>query len=208
MNCVISMWPAARILLLALAPALAVADQAGAETTKKPVSAVVVPVRPGGEGLADKDAGDHPEPVGNVEVTYADGTKDRWTVKGNAGMPRVAPDGTVGWVVFEPERKASTASDLIRPNHQLVLCRAGKVLARVESALGFIEEWEFVDGGSGMAGNDGRADPPPGLRVVVKSRALHGPAVIQLFEAASGKEAGNVKAFERPLPGWAEKLGE
>jgi hypothetical protein len=68
-------------------------DQKGAERTKQPVAAEI---------LAAPAATAEDPAVGNVEVTYADGTKDLWTTKGNCSLPRVAPDGTVGWTVNGP----------------------------------------------------------------------------------------------------------
>ena len=35
------------------------------------------------------------EPVGNVIVTYADGTTDLWTLKGNCKLPKVSPQGEI-----------------------------------------------------------------------------------------------------------------
>ena len=161
---------------------LRAADQAGAEKTKVPVKVAVV------------DAVKwNSEPVGNIEVRYADGTRDRWTTKGSCGQPRVAADGTVGWTVYEPERQAQTASYNIRPNGTLVICRKGKVLCRTQAALGFIEEWGFV--------KDGK-------HFVVKSRALHGPATVELMETETGKVEKQVKATEDKLPEWAAPYHE
>ena len=161
---------------------LAAEDQTGAEKAKVPVKAAVV----GGVKWND-------QAVGNIEVTYADGTRDRWTTKGNCGDPRVAADGTVGWTVYAAERPAATASYNIRPNGTVVMCRRGKVLCRVETLLGFAEEWGFAD---------------EGKRFVVKSRALHGPAKVELHETDTGKLVAEAEASAEKLPAWAEPYRE
>ena len=172
------------ILALVVGPLVPVhaGDQAGAEKTKVPVRAAVVDAKQWNE-----------QPVGNIEVGYADGTRDRWTTKGSCGQPHVAADGTVGWTVFEPERPAETASYNIRPNDTLVICPKGKVICRAKSALGFIEEWGFL--------KDGK-------RFVVKSRALHGPATVELMETETGKVVEVVKASADKLPAWAAPYHE
>jgi hypothetical protein len=111
------------IATVAAAGTLVAGDQRGAEGTKQPV-AVAIP----GAGTATADD----SAVGNVQVTYADGTKDRWTTKGNCSLARVAPDGTVGWTVNGPEIPVNSA-DMMRPNGTLVLCRKGKVWHRSEA---------------------------------------------------------------------------
>lgn len=158
------------------------ADQTGAETKKTPVSAQVV----------DAPQGDGPK-IGNIEVTYADGTKDRWTTKGNTGDPRVAADGTVGWTVYGPETKIA-ASYTIRPNGTVVICRRGKVLCRVESARLNVEDWGFI------------AD---GAQFVLKTRGPHGPADIELHDTTTGKLLDTKPAStDEKLPVWAEPFRE
>jgi len=166
---------------------LARADQTGAEAVKKPVSAAIVDVRRIPEWSGD--------PVGNVEVTYADQTKDHWTKLAVAMMPKVAPDGVVGWVDCSADgSKELELHDRIQPvGAHLVLCDHGKVAVRIASALPFIESWGF---------------DPDGKHVVVKSRASHGPALIQRFVRATGDSAGEVRAFEEQLPKWAKPYGE
>ncbi len=165
-----------------LSSSLRAEDQAGVEKTKIPVKATVVNAQ-----LWNN------EPVGNIEVVYADGTRDRWTTKGSCGQPHVAADGTVGWTVYEPERPAQTASYTIRPNGTLVICRRGKILCRAHAALGFIEEWDFS--------KDGK-------HFVVKSRALHGPAKVELMETETGKVVTEVQASADKLPEWATPYHE
>lgn len=138
--------------------------QTGAERTKTPLSAVI---KPGARQTAS-----FPEVIGNVIVTYSDGSKDAWTTKGNASLVRVAEDGAVGWTVHEAERPAASASYTIRPNGKLIVCRLGEVVAKITSGLGFIEEWDFWDAGRAVR---------------LRTRALHGPGRLELYEIATGR---------------------
>ncbi|MFD0895082.1 hypothetical protein KBB96_01000 [Luteolibacter ambystomatis] len=163
------------------------ADQTGAEATKKPVSAAIVDVRK----LPDWSG----DPIGNVEVTYEDKSKDHWTKLATAMMPKVAADGVVGW--GDCGKKGTNellTNDRGTPvGSRLVLCDHGKVTVRISSAMAFIEEWAF------------EAD---GKHVVVKSRAAHGPATVQRFLRADGSAVGEVKAFEEKMPEWAKPYKE
>lgn len=162
--------------------ALVAADQTGAEKNKRPVSAEVI-------GTAKAENADK---IGDIEVTYADGSKDRWTTKGNAGLPQVAADGSVGWTVYSPETKVA-ASYKMRPNCTLVVSRQGKVLCRVRSIMAFIEEWSFLEDGAKFA---------------LKTRGAHGPASVELHETKSGKLLQTVGAGDEKLPKWAEAFRE
>lgn len=182
--------PALSLLLLAAPLSVHAADQTGAESKKKPVSAKVV----------NAPKGDGPR-IGNIEVTYADGTTDRWTTKGNTGDPRVAADGTVGWTIYGPKTPSRYFEEgvkipeayLYRPNTKIVICRKGKVLCRVEVGLFHVEEWGFT---------------PDGEKFVVKTRGHHGPANLELRETTTGKLLAEIKAYEEKLPGWAEPYRE
>jgi hypothetical protein len=66
-----------------------------------------------------------------------------------------------------------------------------KVIAKPRAAKPFIEEWAFSD--------DGR-------HAVVKSRAAHGPATIELFALHNGPAEASVTAFEENLPDWARSF--
>jgi len=158
------------------------ADQTGAEKTKRVVKAEVV---------ANAKA-ENADKIGNIEVTYADGTKDRWTTKGDAGLPLVASDGKVGWTIYGPETKGA-ASYSVRANNTLVICQQGKVLCRAKTVLPFIEEWRFLDDGKQFA---------------VKTRAAHGPATLELHETKTGQLLAAVKAADAKLPKWAEPYRE
>lgn len=69
-----------------------------------------------------------------------------------------------------------------------MICRKGKVICRAAAALGFIEERGFL--------KDGK-------RLVVKSRALHGPATVELMETETGRVVEVAKASADNLPAWA-----
>jgi hypothetical protein len=158
-------------------------DQRGAEGTKRPVAAAILVA---GAVTADNSA------VGNVQVTYADGTKDLWTTKGNCSLARVAPDGTVGWTVNGSEIRVNSA-DMMRPNGRLVLCRKGKVMASIRSGRAFIEKWTFNDNGS---------------QLVLVTRGAHGPADIELHDTATGGLIQSVPAYGENLPESARPYAE
>jgi hypothetical protein len=164
--------------VVAMAGTLFAADQTGAERTKQPVSAEI---------LAAIGAKADDPTIGNVQVTYADGSKDLWTTKGNCSLARVAPDGTVGWTVNGAEIPVNSA-DTMRPNGTLVLCRKGKVIASVKSGKGFIENWAFYANGR---------------QFVLVTRGSHGPADIELHDTTTGKLIASVKAYGENLPEWA-----
>lgn len=178
------------VFLLALSRATcslsaAAHDQTNAEHVKKPVSAQITPAD-GGEMYGD-------ERTGNVEVTYADGTKDRWTTRGNCGQARVATDGTVGWTVYEAERKPPTVAYTVRNNFTLVLCRRGKIVAKIRSWLGFIEAWDFLARGKELA---------------LRTRALHGVALIERHDCATGRLLQSIEAYSTDLPAWAAPFAD
>lgn len=168
------------LLSLLLAPAFA-ADQAGAEAVKKPVSASIrVPEESSGNG----------DPVGNVQVTYQDGTTDLWTTKNNCGQARVSPAGTVGWVIYEPATQVA-ASYKLRPCRQIVLCQKGKIVARISSPQPFIEEWQFQQDGA---------------QVAVAAMFAHGKTFYTLYEAATGQSLATATSTDALIPSWAKPL--
>ena len=153
------------------------AEQSGAEIAKKAVSVKIILSR------TSKANGSE---IGNVQVTYNDGAKARWTSRGNCSLARVAPDGTVGWTVNGPASRYSARG--LRSNDTLVLCRKGKEVAIITSAMAFIEEWNFI--------NEGR-------QLVLRTRASHGPSEIELYSVPSGNLVDSVKGYNANLPIWA-----
>jgi hypothetical protein len=156
------------------------AQNQGAEKVKEPSQARIEP----------KHRSDPNFVVGDVIVTYTDGTTDSWTLKGNCMDPKVSPQGQVGWVLCElaSDGKSLKLYGSVPIGSQLVVCDRGKVIAKLRAAKPFIEDWAFAD--------DGR-------HVVVKSRAAHGPASIELFGLHNGPAEASVAAFEENLPDWA-----
>jgi hypothetical protein len=67
------------------------AQNEGAEKVKQPLAARIEP----------KHRTDPSFVVGDVIVTYRDGTTDSWTLKGNCMDPKVSHKGQVGWVLCE-----------------------------------------------------------------------------------------------------------
>jgi hypothetical protein len=173
------------LLALTTGISLRAADQRGAENTKRPASVEIVSAN---AAKASPHPIGNPDPIGNVQVTYADGTKDLWTTKGNCSLAHVGSNGTVGWTVNGPEVQINSA-DWMRPNGTLVLCRRGKVIAQIKSGKGFIEQWQFVENGR---------------QLVLLTRGAHGPADIELHDADTGKLIKSVQAFGGNLPTWAK----
>ena len=173
------------LLALTIPISLQATDQRGAENTKQPVSVEIVASN---AAKTSPHSIDNPDPIGNVQVTYADGTKDLWTTKGNCSLAQVGSDGTVGWTVNGSEVQINSA-DWMRPNGTLVLCRLGKVIAQIKSGKGFIEQWQFIENGR---------------RLVLLTRGAHGPADIELHDVDTGKLLESVRASEENLPAWAK----
>lgn len=164
-----------------LAPFLARgADQTGAEKTKKPSAATIV-LKP---GTAEDE-----EKIGNVRVTYSDGTKDLWTTKNNCSLARVAADGTVGWTVHSEEFKPASVSYKVRTNATLVLCRGGQIIRKIESPQPFIQDWDFAE---------------EGTKLVVSAMFLHGQSHYTLYEAKTGKILAEAKSGDEKIPVWAK----
>ena len=156
------------------------ADQTGAEKTKKPVAATIV-LKPGTAGDEEK--------IGNVRVTYEDGTKDLWTTKNNCSLARVSPDGTVGWTVHSEEFKPASVSYKVRTNATLLLCSGGQILRKIESPQPFIQDWNFTG---------------DGVKLVVSAMFLHGQSHYTLYDVKTGKELETAKSGDEKIPEWAK----
>jgi len=154
----------------------------GAQTIKRPVSARIEPKFK----VAESD-----EKIGNVIVKYIDGTEDTWTSEGNCKDPKVSADGHVGWIVCELAEDGKSLELLqgVPVGSHLRISYEGKTVATLAAVKPFIEDWGFT---------------PDGQHVVVKSRASHGVAYIELFQLRNGPAETSVKAYEEHLPPWAE----
>jgi hypothetical protein len=172
-------------LLILLSPALLASQNDGAERTKLPVRASIV----------RNSALPAEYQIGNVIVTYSDGTNDTWTLKGNCAEAKVSTKGSVGWEVYKLNSDGRTLASYngLYINNHLNVCDHGKVVANLESAKGFIEGWDFT--------NDGE-------HLVIKSRGAHGPATIELFSLHNGLAMESVQAYEKSLPEWAAPFAD
>ena len=95
------------------------------------------------------------------------------------------PGGLRGWVWAAQKYKGDWVNEHIHVE------RDGKVIVEAKSEKPFIEDWEFSPKG-----------------VVTKSRALHGPATLELFSLEDGHRIASIDAFADDLPNWAKKFGE
>jgi len=76
---------------------------------------------------------------------------------------------------------------------RLILRNPAGSLLTIPSEKPVIEDWGF---------------DPDGLHVVVKSRALHGPAVIELFVMKDGSISASTPAYGAAIPTWAHPYSE
>jgi hypothetical protein len=74
---------------------------------------------------------------------------------------------------------------------RLILRKLGGSLLTITSGKPIIEQWGF---------------DPDGIHVVLKSRALHGPAVIERFTIKDGSKNGTCPAYDSTAPGWAQSF--
>jgi hypothetical protein len=132
---------------------------------RKPVSACIVNWR----GEVQKD---EMRRVGNVRVRFTDGHREMWTHHGRAMLAKVSKGGLVGWTYAATQ---NLAPDHPWMNGSLILARRGRVLAKLEADDAFIEVWGFTD-------ND--------TCIVMRSRMLHGPSVIEKFNIATKERIG------------------
>jgi hypothetical protein len=175
----------APFLFFLLAAPLLDAQNQGAEKTKLPVRASIE----GNKSLRPDYK------IGNVRVTYSDGTTDLWTLKGNCAEPKVSTKGSVGWEVYKLDADGKTLANYngLYVNNRVNVCDHGRVVANLESAKGFIEGWDFTKDGE---------------RLVIKSRGAHGPATIELFSLRNGSVIEAVQAYEKNLPDWAASFAD
>jgi hypothetical protein len=155
--------------------------------TVLPKSAVIVPVA--GAGALGSDA------VGNVKVTFTDGHTEMWTKQGRALMAQVSSTGLVGWATFTTRYETLPIDDTLRicwPDEHDHDFKAGTA----DGHFPFINDWNFT---------------PDGTHVIIKSRAMHGPAYYLLYDTASGKmldHAGGDGTTGRDLPWWAQPYSD
>jgi len=129
-------------------------------------------------------------PVGNVSL---DGKK--LTTGAAAMQPAGNSSGWIGWIDCSDEHHPGS---LLMVNgapigSRLILRTNSGSLLTIHSEKPAIEAWSFDD---------------DGLHVVVKSRALHGEALIERFQLMNGSRASSCKAYGKHLPSWASPYAE
>ena len=83
------------------------------------------------------------------------------------------------------------ASYKLRPDRMVVLCRKGKIVARLKCEQPFIRDWWFAKGSE---------------QVVIESGFAHGAPWLLQMEVAGGKKLGEARDDgSKPLPKWAER---
>jgi hypothetical protein len=124
--------------------------------------------------------------AGDVSVTWDDGNSERLTKGAHAEQPKLGPDGLIGWAWSKERHQDVWVSEHLRVQ------RGKQLLFEVKSGKPFIEDWGFIPEG-----------------VAVKSRAMHGPALIELFSVTDGKRIKVIeKAFGDDLPAWAKPYND
>jgi len=125
-----------------------------------------------------------PADIGDVSVTWENGRSEMLTKDAHAELPRLGPNGLIGWTWAKELYKELWVNEHLR-------IQFGKqLLFEVKSEKPFIEEWNFIHEG-----------------VAVKSRALHGPAIIELFSVEDGKRIASSKAYGE-IPAWAKPFAD
>jgi hypothetical protein len=161
-----------RLLLLVLCASLLSMSAAASGTT--PIQIEVIP--PAGES----------KEVGDVVVTWDDGSREPLTRSAHAEQAKLGPDGLIGWT-WAKERYEN-----LWVNEHLRVQRGKQLLFEVKSGKPFIEDWAFAAEG-----------------LVVKSRGAHGPAWIELLSVSNGKQIQVIKeAYGDDLPPWAKPFAD
>jgi hypothetical protein len=129
-------------------------------------------------------------PVGNVTL---DGKK--LTSAATAQQPKANLNGWIGWIDCSeknhPERLLIVKG--IPIGSRLILRNPSGSLTSILAEKPVIEAWGF---------------DPDGLHVIVKSRALHGPAVIERFLMKDGSKFSSTPAYGAAIPEWASPYSE
>jgi hypothetical protein len=123
--------------------------------------------------------------TGDVVAILDDGRSERLTQNKHCLDPKVGPGGLVGWTWASEKYKGDWVNEHLRVQ------QGKKMLVDAKTEKPFIEEWGFAPQG-----------------VVAKSRALHGPAKIELFSLQDGHRIAVIDAFADDLPAWAEPFKE
>ncbi|MCX8492925.1 MAG: hypothetical protein ORN23_01680 [Chthoniobacterales bacterium] len=124
-------------------------------------------------------------PVGNVLLEGKNLTSGA-----TAQQPKGSPSGWIGWVDCSEPRHPKTLRIVkgVPIGSSLILSNPSGFLLTITAKKPIIEAWGF---------------DPDGLHVVLKSRALHGPAMIERFLIKDGSQVGSSPAYGSHLPTWA-----
>ena len=124
-------------------------------------------------------------PVGNIRL---DGKN--LTSGGTSQQSKCNPTGWIGWIDCSETRHPETLRVVkgVPIGSRLILRKPSGALLTIPAEKPIIEAWGFA---------------PDSLHVVVKSRALHGPAVIERFLMKDGSKDATCSAYESRLSAWA-----
>ena len=128
--------------------------------------------------------------MGNVTL----GDK-KLTSAATAQQPEANLNGWIGWIHCSekdhPNRLLIVKGVPI--GSRLILRNPSGSLTSIPAEKPVIEAWGF---------------DPDGLHVVVKSRTLHGPAVIERFMMKDGSKSASTPAYGAKVPEWASPYSE
>jgi hypothetical protein len=119
-----------------------------------------------------------------------DGKSSYVTAMVTAQQPKVSSNGLIGWVDCSEEGKPARLHLVqgVPCGALLILRQTNGSLIKILADKLIIEQWDFH---------------PDGKHVVIKSRNLHGPAVIERFSIKDGSKSGSCPAYQSPAPKWA-----
>jgi len=129
-------------------------------------------------------------PVGNVRL---DGKK--LTTGATAQQPAANRNNWIGWVDCSEEQHHATLhlEKGVPVGSRLILRNPSGDLLTIHANKPIIEAWGF---------------DPDGLHVILKSRGLHGPAMIERFVMKDGHRVGFFPAYESNPPAWASPYAD
>lgn len=105
---------------------------------------------------------------------------------------KLAQDDVAGWTTG---KHVQTQDGMQFSNDHLVVYKGSAKQAEFTTGKGIIEAWRFVDGAK---------------QVATKSRGLHGPASVELFDIATKRRVAAMQGFEinDKSPEWAKPFRE
>ena len=130
-------------------------------------------------------------PVGNVAIMTPEGKHLQLTKTATAQQPKSSKNGLVGWVDCSKfgDPAVLNLAKRVPIGSRLILRKPDASLLTITSVKPIIEQWGF---------------DPDGIHVVLKSRALHGPAIIERFTIKERSKNGAYPAYDSTAPAWAK----